>query len=336
MKEGAFRIEIDAAGPVVRVTGGGIPGVIYGVEELIAHGGSDPSAGRGGAARGFAGHALPDLLDLGPLDQLGAVAGRRTRRSASSTPTASRPAASSPTTSGWSTSAAGTASRRSPSTASCAIPTAASRRRRSSAATPRSAACGSCRASPSAPMAASTGRATTSYNLATWLRQNPQYAATMEKGVGFQTRRPCLPAQLPALRLHRHRLPERAGDDGVDGGGRRLARRDLRDRRHQHRERRLRRLRLRALRRAPGQCRGGGAAEGRPRRFVVAHRHGRELPAPLQGGQGEEAGPLGLLRDAVGQPARPGGPRGAGPAAAAAASTSTPPTAASGAGSAPS
>jgi len=43
MKEGAFRIEIVADGPSVRVTGGGIPGVIYGVEALIAHGGSDPS-----------------------------------------------------------------------------------------------------------------------------------------------------------------------------------------------------------------------------------------------------------------------------------------------------
>ena len=43
MKEGAFRIEIEVGGPSVRVTGGGIPGVVYGVEALIAHGGSDPS-----------------------------------------------------------------------------------------------------------------------------------------------------------------------------------------------------------------------------------------------------------------------------------------------------
>ncbi|MCB1487924.1 MAG: hypothetical protein KDJ88_10760, partial [Bauldia sp.] len=41
MKEGAFRIA--AEGGTVSVTGGGIPGVIYAVESLIAAGGSDPA-----------------------------------------------------------------------------------------------------------------------------------------------------------------------------------------------------------------------------------------------------------------------------------------------------
>ncbi len=70
-------------------------------------------------------------------------------------------AASSLTTGAASTSARATASPRSSSTGSCATATAASRRPRSSVATPPSAACASCRASPSAPMAAATGRATT-------------------------------------------------------------------------------------------------------------------------------------------------------------------------------
>lgn len=41
MKEGAFRVETGNAG--VKVTGGGVPGVIYAVEDMIARGGSDPA-----------------------------------------------------------------------------------------------------------------------------------------------------------------------------------------------------------------------------------------------------------------------------------------------------
>src|SRR5689334_19202499 len=42
MKEGAFRVET-GNGMDVRVTGGGVPGVIYAVEDMIARGGTDPS-----------------------------------------------------------------------------------------------------------------------------------------------------------------------------------------------------------------------------------------------------------------------------------------------------
>ena len=42
LAEGAFRIDT-GTGPTVRVTGGGVPGVIYAVESLIARGGNDPA-----------------------------------------------------------------------------------------------------------------------------------------------------------------------------------------------------------------------------------------------------------------------------------------------------
>jgi hypothetical protein len=45
MAEGAFRVETEAGPrPTVRITGGGVPGVIYAVEALIARGGADPAA----------------------------------------------------------------------------------------------------------------------------------------------------------------------------------------------------------------------------------------------------------------------------------------------------
>ncbi len=62
---------------------------------------------------------------------------------------------------------------------------------------PPSAACASCPASPSAPTAASTGKGTSPYNLATWLRANPQHAATLEKGVGFQIADLAFPLSFP-------------------------------------------------------------------------------------------------------------------------------------------
>ena len=108
---------------------------------------------------------LPHLLDLGPLDQLGALPGgpagdRRLQplRQAARRLPAGLPALRRLLL-------AGIASRPSSSTASCATRTAASRLRRSCAATPPSAACASCRASPSAPTVAATGRATTA---STW------------------------------------------------------------------------------------------------------------------------------------------------------------------------
>ena len=42
MKEGAFRVET-GDGMGVRVTGGGVPGVIYAVEDMVARGGTDPA-----------------------------------------------------------------------------------------------------------------------------------------------------------------------------------------------------------------------------------------------------------------------------------------------------
>lgn len=42
MKEGAFRVET-GEGSTVKVTGGGVPGVIYAVEDMIARGGTDPA-----------------------------------------------------------------------------------------------------------------------------------------------------------------------------------------------------------------------------------------------------------------------------------------------------
>ncbi len=42
LTEGAFRIEPNAPSDA-RITGGGVPGVVYGVEELIARGGDDPA-----------------------------------------------------------------------------------------------------------------------------------------------------------------------------------------------------------------------------------------------------------------------------------------------------
>jgi hypothetical protein len=46
LAEGAFRIAVEAGGdhPVVRIVGGGVPGVIYAVEDLIGRGGSDPAS----------------------------------------------------------------------------------------------------------------------------------------------------------------------------------------------------------------------------------------------------------------------------------------------------
>ncbi len=46
LAEGAFRIAVEAGQdhPVVRIAGGGVPGVIYAVEELIDRGGSDPAS----------------------------------------------------------------------------------------------------------------------------------------------------------------------------------------------------------------------------------------------------------------------------------------------------
>ena len=108
------------------------------------------------------------------------------------------------------------------------------------------------------------------YNLATWLKANPEHAATLEKGVGFQIADLAFPLELPALGLHPLGLPLRARDHGLDGGGRGLAGRDVRPGRHQHRGRRLRRLRLRALRRAASQRRrrrhAGSMTTGTPGR----------------------------------------------------------------------
>lgn len=43
--EGAFRIAVeDNDKPIVRIAGGGVPGVVYAVEEIIARGGNDPAA----------------------------------------------------------------------------------------------------------------------------------------------------------------------------------------------------------------------------------------------------------------------------------------------------
>jgi len=47
------------------------------------------------------------------------------------------------------------------------------------------------------------------------------------EGGGIPARRPFLPAELPALRLHHDGLPERAGNHGLDGRSSELAGRDL-------------------------------------------------------------------------------------------------------------
>ena len=100
------------------------------------------------------------------------------------------------------------------------------------------------------------------YNLATWLRNHPELAADMERPAGFQIRDLDFPLFFPRERLQRPRLSLAAREPALDGGGHRLAGRDLRDRRDQHRGRRLRRLRLRRVRRPPGRARGRGPPRG--------------------------------------------------------------------------
>lgn len=160
LAEGEFAIV--ARGNGIEVRGGPFSGVIYGVEETIqrSNGRLDPATfateitGKPGLA-----YRTFWTWDHSTNWELSRSA---SRRSASSTRSRSRPAASSPTTSGWSISARSTVSAASPSMASCATAMAVSKRRRSSADTPMSVASASSRASLSAPMAASTGRASTS------------------------------------------------------------------------------------------------------------------------------------------------------------------------------
>ena len=177
---------------------------------------------------------------------------------------------------------------------------------------PPSAACASCPASPSAPTAASTGRATTPTTSPPGCGANPQHAATMEKGVGFQIADLAFPLNFPRSDYTRRRLPSAPEtmdwmEEGVawlaetfEIGGINIE------------SRRLRRLRLRALRgpRGPTRRRPPDAVDA----YGDSWSHtdmADNFPRLLPCGEGDQAGPLGVLRDAVGQPARSRGPPGA-------------------------
>ena len=205
--------------PVIEIEGGPFSGVIYGVEELVQRQLAGGAVQVGTIEQGT-GAPLPHLLELGPLHQLGpeqiglqdsgvmnAVhqaadgflgrfqAGRRFHEPATGSP-------------------------RSRSMASFAIRTAESRPRRSSAATPPSAACGSC---PGIAINAYGGvvwEMDHQFNLATWLRRHPELAAEMERPAGFQIPDLDLPAVLPASAITSVRgCPSRAENQQLDGRG---------------------------------------------------------------------------------------------------------------------
>ena len=245
LAEGAFRIDI--APERVTVSGGPFSGVIYGMEELIDRAAADPTRLEleTGVIEGAPGLAYRTFWtwdhstnwelsqvgqqEIGVFNPYGKPPGGFLAR----LPARRRLLF------------AAIASRPSSSTASCVTRTAASRRRRSSAATPPSAACASCPASPSAPTAASTGRATTA---STWpLGCGPTRNTRRRWRRGWASRSPTSPSRsnFPKSDYTLSACPSAPGDHGLDGGGRGLAGRDLRHRRHQHRGRRLRGLRLR-------------------------------------------------------------------------------------------
>ena len=132
------------------------------------------------------------------------------------------------------------------------------------------------------------------YNLATWLRKHPELAARHGAAGRVPDRRTSISrSSSRAATTASAAAPRKAREPAVDGGGHRLAGRDVRGRRDQHRGRRLRRLRLRRVRCPPGRARGRGPPRG-IRRELVARRHGRFLPAPLRAGARPAAGRLDL------------------------------------------
>ncbi len=301
--------------------------MIYAVEDMIARGGAD-LRGLASSRRASRRHALPNLLDLGSLDQLGAVAGRpagnRRLQPYGKPPGGfladykrlvdfcSRNRIAAITIYGFLRDSHGGVE---------------AAQELSRYATERGV-----RIMPGIAIGAYGGvywEGDHKYNLATWLKQNPQFAATMEKGVGFQLADLSFPLNFPRSDYTVSACPSapetiewmeeavswlaetfdigginiESGDYGVCGCDRCVARR-------------------------------ANAAEAarrkiRPRRFLVAHRHGGEFSKTLPRCEIEEAGALGLLRDAMGQSARPGCECGPEQAAQGRRLSSTPPTRAS-------
>ena len=132
------------------------------------------------------------------------------------------------------------------------------------------------------------------YNLATWLKKNPQFAATMEKGVGFQLADLAFPLNFPRSDYTVSACPSAPEtmawmEEAVIAGSPRPSTSAASTSRAA--------TTVSAAARAASPARTmtpkpRGAV--RPWRFLVAHRHGRQLPAPLPRRQGQAAGPLDL------------------------------------------
>ena len=197
MKEGAFRIETSAdPAPTVTVTGGGVPGVVYGVEALIARGGGDPSR------LGASAHAeSPGMLyrtfwtwdhstnwelsqvglqEIGVFNPYGKPPGGFLADYKRLVDFCSRNRIAAITIYGFLRDSHG------------GIEAAQELCRY---ATERGV-----RIMPGIAIGAYGGvywEGDHKYNLATWLRKNPQFAATMEKGVGFQLADLAFPLNFP-------------------------------------------------------------------------------------------------------------------------------------------
>ncbi len=197
MKEGAFRIETLAdPAPTVKVTGGGVPGVVYGVEAIIDRGGSDPSR------LGVAPHEdAPGMLyrtfwtwdhstnwelsqvgqqEIGVFNPYGKPPGGFLADYKRLVDFCSRNRIAAITIYGFLRDSHG------------GIEAAQELCRY---ATERGV-----RIMPGIAIGAYGGvywEGEHKYNLATWLKQNPQFAATMEKGVGFQLADLSFPLNFP-------------------------------------------------------------------------------------------------------------------------------------------
>ncbi len=197
LPEGAFRLDVTATR--VEVSGGPFSGVIYGVEELIERGGDEPAPGephaRAPSSRPPASHTAPS--GPGTTPPTGSSHRWASKRSVSSTRTASRPADSSR------------------DYKRCVDFCSRNRiaaiviygflrdphggveaaRELCTYATERGV-----RILPGIAIGSYGGvywEGDHRYNLATWLRSNPQHAATLEKGVGFQIADLAFPLNFP-------------------------------------------------------------------------------------------------------------------------------------------
>ena len=195
MKEGAFRVET-GDGMTVKVTGGGVPGVIYAVEDMIARGGSDPARlavspreeSPGMLYRTFWtwDHSTNwelsqvGLQEIGVFNPYGKPPGGFLADYKRLVDFCSRNRIAAITIYGFLRDSHGGIE------AAQELCRYASER--------------GVRIMPGIAIGAYGGvywEGDHKYNLATWLRQNPQFAATMEKGVGFQLADLSFPLNFP-------------------------------------------------------------------------------------------------------------------------------------------